>query len=417
MAANPGKGTRRDNGAGSAYFDASRGTWRGEVTCGTRPDGRRDTRKVSGASRAEVLAKLKAIRRQYEAGQLGTPDQERRTLGEYLERWLAAKAGTVRGNTLAWYRRRLRLHVLPTLGRTPLKDLRPDAVQRLYAQLLTRGLHPRTIRHTHQTLSSALGDALKWGETTRNVCALVTPPTVAHRELQPPTGEEVGCLLAAAQAHGDHLAALYAVAALTGARLGELCGLRWADVDLERPGTQGGQGGGTMHVRRSLTDVKAGVPTFSEPKTARSRRAVPLSAPAVGLLKAHRTRQLEERLALAEAWGLGITANLEGGGLVFCTLLGTGLRRGNVSSQWKGALKRAGLRPGIRFHDLRHAAASLMLAGGQDIASVSAILGHASPAITLSVYSHAVPHRLQAGADALARAIPLPTSGAAERVG
>ena len=400
----PGKGTprgtRRDNGAGSAYFDASRNRWRGEVTVGRRPDGGRDVRKVSGASRAEVLTKLKAIRRQYEAGSLGTVAQERRTLGEFLERWLGAKAATVRPTSLVKYRERLEAHVVPHLGHLPLKDLTPAHPQTLYARLLAEGLHPRTVRHVHRSLSGALRDAVKWGEAGRNVAQLVTPPAAPAQEVQPPTADEVGRLLAAAEAAGDRLRGLWTLAALTGMRLGELCGLRWEDVDLDQ---------GVAGVRRSLTDVCAGVPTFSAPKTARSRRTVPLSDPAVASLKAHKARQAAERLKLADAWGLGIAAAQ---GLVFTTEVGSPLRGTNVRCHWAQARARAGLRPTIRFHDLRHFAATSMLAGGTDIPTTSAILGHATAAITLSVYAHHVPSRLQTGVDAIAKALTLPAASA-----
>jgi integrase len=394
--ARPAGRTRRDNGLGSAYFDASRGKWRGQLMVGYKPDGTKDVRKVTADSRAQALKMLAEIRKKHEAGQLGTAAQERRTLGEYLERWLQAKASTVRATTLDRYGDLLRLHVAPVLGRVALKDMKPDAVQRLYAQKLQAGLSPRTVHHLHRTLYSALADAVRWGEATRNVCQFVDGPSVPYRELRPPTGEEVGALLGAALDHGDRLSALWALAAMTGMRLGELTGLRWSDVDLDR---------GQLHVRRGLVGVLARVPTFSQPKTARSRRRVPLSAEAVAVLRAHKAQQNAERLRLGEGWGMGIAGSAD---LVFTTHLGTALDKTVGQFHFKEALKRAGLRPEIRFHDLRHFAATTMLANGVDIPTTSAILGHANAAITLTVYAHAVPHKLQSGVDAIARAIALP---------
>jgi integrase len=207
---------------------------------------------------------------------------------------------------------------------------------------------------------------------------------------------------------------------MTGMRLGELTGLRWADVDL--PAGDAGHDRGVAHVRRGLVGVVAKTPTFSQPKTARSRRRVPLSADAVVALRAHKARQNVERLKLGEAWGLGIAGNAD---LVFAARLGTALDKTTVQQQWKGALKRAGLRPELRFHDLRHFTATSMLAGGVDIPTASAYLGHANAAITLTVYAHAVPQRLQAGADAIAKAIslsgdtppPAPAAGRDVRMG
>jgi integrase len=391
--------TRRDNGLGSAYYDATRGKWRGEVMVGFRPDGGRDIRKVSAETKGAVLKLLADLRKRHEAGALGTVEQERRTLSEYLARWLGAKRATVRATTLDRYGDLLRLHVVPVLGRVALKDVKPDQVQALYAQKLAEGLSPRTVHHLHRCLSNALSDAVKWGEAPRNVCALVDPPAVPYRELTPPTGEEVGALLAAAEEADDRLRGLWALAAMTGMRLGELTGLRWSDVDLES---------GVLHVRRGLVGVVARVPTFSQPKTGRSRRRVPLSAESVAVLKAHRVRQLAERVRLGEAWGLGLPGNAD---LVFTTHFGTALDKTVGQHFFKLALARASLRPSLRFHDLRHFAATQMLADGVDVATVSAILGHANAAITLTVYAHAIPHRLQTGVDAIARAIRLPVAG------
>jgi integrase len=396
---------KRGNGEGSVFYDPARKKWVGLVTVGRKPDGRLDRRKVSAETRRDCLRLVDDLRRRHEAGQVGTVAQERRTVAAYLDRWLEAKAATVRLTTRDRYADLLRRHVSPVLGRTPLKALAPDQVQRLYAQKRGEGLSPRTVRHVHRTLYSALADAVKWGEATRNVCALVDAPAVPYRELTPPTGEEVGALLAAAAAAGDRLVGLWALAALTGMRLGELTGLRWADVELDRPG------GGVLHVRRGLAGVLARAPTFSEPKTARSRRRVPLSAEAVAVLRAHKARQNAERLRLGEGWGMGIPGNAD---LVFPTRLGTALDKTPVQQQWKGALRRAGLPATLRFHDLRHFAATQMLANGVDVPTVSAILGHANAAITLTVYAHAVKQNLQSGVDVLAKTITYPPTPVAK---
>jgi len=395
---------RRDNHAGTAYYDRARGKWRGEVTLGTRPDGHRDVRKVSGDSRAEVLRLLADLRKAHERGDLGTVDQERETVEAFVTRWLAAKAATVRATSLKAYAERLRGHVVPHLGATRLRALTPAHLQTVYATLIRAGLHPRTVRSVHRALSAALGDAVRWGHLPRNVAQAVAPPAVPATEITPPAAGEVARLLAAAERADDRLRALWALAALTGMRLGELTGLRWDDVDLD---------GGRVRVRRSLAGVLAGVPTFHQPKTARSKRTIPLSAPAVAALRAHRGRQAAERLKLPREWGLGVPAALAGGGLVFPTEVGTPLRHTNVGVHWRQALKRAGLPATVRFHDLRHFAATSMLAAGNDVASVSAILGHSSPAITLGVYSHAVPDRLSLATDTLAQALALPAAAEA----
>src|SRR5262249_43444361 len=157
-----------------------------------------------------------------------------------------------------------------------------------------------------------------------------------------------------------------------------LLGLRWDDLDLDA---------GTLHVRRTLTDVQAFAPVISEPKTARSRRRLPLSAPAVAALRRQRAAQNVARLKLGEAYGRRNRGNREGGGFVFATATGPPVSPDDLHHHWRRACARVGLRQGVHLHDLRHAAATGMLAAGIDVATVSAILGHSSPAITLRVYS------------------------------
>ena len=283
----------------------------------------------------------------------------------------------------------VRLHLLPALGRTRLTRLRPDARQELYAAKRRQGLAPRTVHHVHTVLHTALEQAVRWGYLPRNVADVVTRPAVPQREPRWPRGEVVRRLLAAAG--GDRLQALWALAAYTGCRLGELCGLTWEDVDLT-PGAAG-----RLHVRRILVDVRDSAPVYGEPKTRRSRRAVPLSAEAVAALRAHRDRQRFERDQLGDDYGAY--------GLVFATHFGTPLQRKVVQPQFKRALARAGLPAAIRFHDLRHTAATLMLAGGVDVPADAAILGHSQNSTTLNIYAHALPDALSAATDALARAL------------
>ena len=160
----------------------------------------------------------------------------------------------------------------------------------------------------------------------------------------------------------------------TGLRQGELLGLRWEDVDVEA---------GTLQVRRTLTGVANGRPVFTAPKTAKSRRRVKLTAAAVDALKRHRKRQLEQRMARAGLW-----RDL---GLVFTTEVGTPLNRHNLSQRsFKPLLRRAEL-PEIRFHDLRHTCATLLLSKGVHPKFVQELLGHATIAITLDTYSHVLP--------------------------
>ena len=353
---------------------------------GRNADGRRDVRKVSAKTQGECRRRLHQVQHHLSTGVLPTRAAGD-GLGAYLERWLASRKGTVRARTHLRYAQLLRKHVVPALGRTRLPALKPDALARLYVEKATAGLSARTVHHVHTVLHTALAQALEWGYVGRNVAAVVAPPAVPTPEPRWPTPDEVRRLLDGAAAAGDRLHALWALAAHTGMRQGELLGLGWDAVDLDA---------GTAHVRRILVGVRAQTPTFGEPKTRRSRRVVPLTADAAAALRAHRARQNQERLLLGEDYGPS--------DLVFATQVGTPILVGLVTPAWKRALRRAGLPASVRFHDLRHAAATTMLANGVDVPTVAAILGHARNSTTLDVYAHAVPTRLAGGVEALQRA-------------
>jgi integrase len=214
-------------------------------------------------------------------------------------------------------------------------------------------------------LRRSLKQALKWGLVIRNVCDAVDPPRVSKRDIHPLSPEQVGKLLAAAK--GNRLEALYPTAVGTGLRLGELFGLQWSDVDL---------GSGTISVRHTLTELN-GILTLSEPKSAKGKRMVELPQRVVKALHEHRKRALAEGFA-SVPW-------------VFCNQHGGPLRRSHFhAQQFKPLLKRADL-PDIRFHDLRHTSATLLLVQGVHPKVVQERLGHAQISLTLDTYSHVLP--------------------------
>jgi integrase len=208
---------------------------------------------------------------------------------------------------------------------------------------------------------------VKWGLVSRNVCDLVTPPRRVRFEIQ--------SFFAAI--HGPKWEALFTLALATGMRQGELLGLKWQDINFST---------GTLQVRRILTRVssEAAVRVFieAEPKTQQSRRSIPLAPFALEALKQHRVRQLVAKLKAGPAW---IEYDY-----VFCTLTGTHLRPNHVVDEFKKILKRTGL-PAIRFHDLRHSTATLLLSLGVHAKVVQEMLGHTQISMTLDIYSHVLP--------------------------
>jgi integrase len=232
-------------------------------------------------------------------------------------------------------------------------------------------LSPRSVAYIRVVLRAALNQAIRWNLVARNAAELVESPRVRRFEIKPLTPEQARQLLDAAK--GSRLEALCAVALACGLRMGEILGLRWQDVDLDAR---------RLAVRQSIQRQRGAGLVAVEPKTERSRRTIEVPAPLIAALKAHRLRQIEERLAEGSHW--------HDGGLVFASAVGTGIEPRNLHRAFKALLKRAGL-PDIRFHDLRHSAASLMLAQGVPLRVVMEVLGHSSISLTADTYSHVMP--------------------------
>jgi len=378
---------RRPRGEGSIYR-RTEGGWRGAIIV-TDPDtGARVRRLVSGKTQAEVRDRLRDLRRQLEQGIVVKPGHPR-TLAAYVAAWLPALRQRVRPATWRAHEQYLRGHVLPALGEATLAQLTPTAVERMTATMIGRALSPTTARGARTTLRLVLRDAERDGLITRNVAALARPPRMERHELGVLTVDETRRLLAGTET--DPLGPLYAVAATTGLRQGELLGLAWADVDgLDGPSP-------ALTVRRSLALAAKGRWALAEPKTARSRRTLELGSTAARAVRRQRTRQKEARLVAGDLWQ-------DRDGLVFTDPIGRPLNGSNVTHAFQVALALLGL-PRVRFHDLRHGAASLMLAQGVPLKLVSESLGHSSIAITADVYSHLDREQRRESSDAIERAL------------
>jgi integrase len=376
---------KRGNGEGSVYPVKDKAGrvkgYRGSYWVRTADGPKR--RYVSGKKREDVRDKLaRALSDRlgglvFDAGTL--------TVGEYLDRWMRDVEGTVRESTHQRYGYAVGPHVKPALGSIKLKDLNPAQVRWFYRDRLDSGLSPASVHKLHVVLHKALKAAVSDGLIPRNVAAGLKLPKLSREEIDPLNREEARRLLEAAK--GERLEALYMLALNTGMRLGELLALNWDDVDLE---------GEVLRVRRTLT--RAGkVYTTGEPKTRNSRRVIRLTGAAVEALRGHLPRQLEEMGRMGSLY--------QPGGLVFATEVGTIVNPSNVRNRsLKPLLKKAGLRP-VRFHDLRHTCATLLLLKNVNPKIVSELLGHASVSITLDVYSHLMPDMQEKAARALEEAL------------
>ena len=365
---------RRGGQEGSIYQRKTDKRWVGTLHVGYA-NGKRQRKSYYGGTRAEVASRLAGAVRDNQLGKRPVPEREK--LGDFLSRWLEEVAKrSVRASTYRGYEVSLRLHIIPEIGHLILARLTADDLDALYSRLLDKGLAPKTVRLCHAVIHRALSHAQRRGAVAVNVASIADAPSAPRREFRTLSPEEAARLLKAALS--ERLYALYVLALTCGLRQAELLGLRWADVDLN---------GAVLSVRQQVYRL-AGEWKYSEPKTAAGRRTVSLSGSAVEALRERRLAQNKERLR-AQTW--------EDNDLVFCNRVGNPIEKGNLLRRSFGPLlERAGL-PHIRFHDLRHACASLLLAEGVHPKVVQERLGHASISTTMDTYSHVMPS-LQADA-------------------
>jgi integrase len=309
-------------------------------------------------------------------------DPGKQTVAEYLEEWLEAIGPTLRPSTLHSYRRNVTLHVSAHIGSAKLVKLDPVGLNRLYALLLNEGrrdrpggLSPRTVRYVHTIVHRALKDAVRWGRLARNVADGADPPPPSRGdtpEVQCWPKETLAAFLERSRAYGDRYFPLWVVLATTGARRGEVLGLRWSDVDLD---------GGRASICQTIISVKHEV-RFGVPKTARGRRPLALDVGTIKVLRKWQRQQLEEKMLLGPGY--------DDHDLVFAKVTGQPLHPERVSREFDRRVERWDLSR-ITLHGLRHTWATLALATGVHPKIVQERLGHSVIAVTLDLYSHTTP--------------------------
>lgn len=338
-------------------------------------DGRRRQRNVSAASERELERKIAAVKAEAARGELARGTQ---TVGEYLAEWLRGKRASVTASTYRSYAAAIRDYLVPTLGRLRLARLRAVQIEHAIERWREgarqdRKAGPRrsaTMHTVYAVLRSALTDAHRLELVGANPCARVRPP---QRDSSRPEALDAAAARAVLDAVADtelHVVVLLAIA--TGLRRGELLGLRWPDVDLER---------GTAAIRQAVTVALDETLVLAPPKTARSVRIVALPAFAREALRAHRAAQDKLREVIGADWNPH--------GILFPDAEGSLMRPDRLSARFRHLAFRQKL--AVRhFHDLRHAFATLSLAAGTDIKVTSHALGHTSVGITADLYSHVV---------------------------
>jgi len=342
-------------------------------------DGKRRQRyaTVRGTYR-DAQRKLTELLNAADTGTL--PDPCDATVAEYLRAWLKS-ANEQSPKTLERYGELAEWQIIPHLGATKLQQLKPEAIRQWHNILLSKGLKARTVGHAHRLLRLVLGYAVKNGTLARNVVAIHAPPKVEAPEIEILEPDQIKTVLAALDGH--KLLPIVSLALATGMRRGELLALPWSVIDLDRA---------TLRIERSVEETGAGL-RIKEPKSKRGRRTISLSSDAVAMLRAHKVKQLELRLAL----GMG---NITPDTLVFSNIEGGLMSPDNLSADWNRFVKTRDL-PRVSFHALRHTHVSMLISQGVDILAISRRIGHSRASTTLDNYGHLMRGSDEAAAKAI----------------
>jgi len=366
------KRTRGQNES-SIYKRKSDGYWVGAVSIG---DGKRKT--VYGKVRADIVLKVDAIRASLSQG---IQPPRRMTITELVTLWLEAKKPTVRPTTFQGYELTLGKHVIPHIGNLKIAKVTPSDFEQMYSEC-SKTISAKSIRNIHAAMKQCFDWAVRRDWVSRNPAALIAATDLPKVVRKPPTvitpGEARKLIDVAV---GTKSEAIIALAVTTGARVGELQGVTWNRLSLSEKADKPS----TLLIDRALQYLD-GKPELVEPKTPSGVRTLTLTATASASLKRLRIEQNKNALRLGSKWSNRLD-------LVFVTETGQPLNRRQVLKQYfRPLLKKAGLPPMMKFHTLRHAAASLLLADGVPVPLVSSMLGHSTPAFTMAIYSHAIPN-------------------------
>ena len=319
------------------------------------------------------------------------------TLNAHLDQWQnVVVKSNVRPRTAESYESLIKSHVRGGIGTKRLTDIRVLDIEKLYSKMIADGYSPKTVRHVHNVISSAMEKAIDWEKLPTNPCKRIKLPKLRRGEMKYFTQDEAIQFLEAAM--GDRFYALFLLAITTGMRPEEYLALRWSDIDFKRR---------VLYVRRVLISVRGGGFVFDKPKTANSERQIEFRETALNALKAHKMAQLKE---IHDSKGM-----YHDNELVFASIAGTPVQHRNLDRRHfkkiiesantkiiernEKLLNKLPLLPVIRLYDLRHTASTLMLQAGVNIKAISGQLGHASSVLTLDTYSHITPSMQEDGAN------------------
>ena len=325
------------------------------------------TRTVRGTKR-EAQRALASLVTEVAAGKISSSST---TLSQLLVQWLELVSAQLAATTVREYRRLVATRLAPDLGHLPLRRITTQQLDSYYAGLSReQGLSAATVRHHHAVLRGALGQAVQWGWIPNNPAAGASPPKIRRREITPPPMDVTRQLLAAADDHTPEFGALLRVLAATGARRGEVCGLRWSDVNWHT---------NTLSINRSVASVAGG--TIIKDTKTHAARHIAIDSDTMAAL----ARQLER----AKDCAIECQFDFDDNSFVFTSTPegAQPLHPDSITNGFRRLCDKAGLK-GVRLHDLRHLHATQLLAAGVPVRTVSGRLGHANAATTLNVYAH-----------------------------
>ncbi len=338
---------KRSNGEGSIYFSESENTWVAEITL---PDGKRKKKR----SKKQQVVKDWLFEYRKQIKENGRLIDERMALSQFLVKFLEDTAKhTLKPKTFSSYKWIIETHVIPEIGKMKLANLKPHHLQKLYSDKVNSGLSKKTVLHIHSVIRRALNEAVKWGLINNNPCSSVTPPRPDKSLPEIWSVVQAQTFLNAVREHRWY--AIYLIALTTGARRGEILGLEWENIDLA---------GKSASIQKTISEI-GGKAIIGEPKTKRSRRTISLPDIVIAALKDMESNN----------------------GFVFTTSNDTPIIPRNLLRHYYSVLDRLDI-PKIRFHDLRHTAATILLTQDVHPKKVQELLGHSSITLTLDTYSH-----------------------------
>lgn len=363
--------TKKANGSGTIRKRAD-GRWEGKYTLGYDPKtGKLIRKSVYGKTQKEVRLALSKIVSEMDSGTYAEPSKMK--VSQWLDEWLASYTMNIKPATRSAYEEHIRVHIKPSLGDIPLKQLSTRDIQQLYTNLLKeRELSPKTVRNIHGVLHRTLEQAKLLGYIRVNPADAAVTPRVEKKQVETLDAEDIGKFLAAIR--GTKYEYPLFVAVFTGLRQGELLGLTWDCVDFEH---------GLLLINKQHNRVKGDTEfRFASLKNDKAR-VLTVADEVIDVLKLQKQRQ--------ESWGAALGNGWENpDNLVFTTEFGRYINNKILYQNFKRIAKKLG-KPDLRFHDLRHTYAVNSLRAGDDIKTVQENLGHATASFTLSTYAHATP--------------------------